>query len=162
MPRVDKNDFIVVTADPLKIDSAISSVSAGEAGATSIFIGTTRNNFDGKSVVRLEYEAYDPMARKEIRKVISNAREKWNLIHVAVHHRTGLVKVGEASIVIAVSSAHRKESLSAVQYLIDTIKATVPIWKKEVYEDGTSWKANKESAIPTKSAVDVVVDREGD
>lgn len=145
-------DTVIITPSELGAEAAAAAVLADGAGATSMFIGTTRDNFDGKTVVRLEYEAYEPMAVKEIHKLIAVARQRWSLIHTAVYHRTGVVAVREASIIIAVSSAHRKESLEAVHYLIDAIKVSVPIWKKEVYEDGSKWKANKESQVGVESA----------
>ncbi|XP_028399025.1 molybdopterin synthase catalytic subunit-like isoform X2 [Dendronephthya gigantea] len=122
-----------------------SLVGSPSAGATSIFVGTTRDTFNGKRVVRLEYEAYEPMAKKELAKICQDIHKKWNVLKIAIVHRIGLVPISEASVVIAISSVHRKESLEAVQYCIDTLKATVPIWKKEVYDDGQStWKENSD------------------
>jgi len=109
------------------------------------FTGTTRDNFHGKKVVRLEYEAYNPMAEKELRKVCAEARRRWKLTRLAIVHRVGVVPIGETSVAIAVSSVHRKDSLEAVCFCIDTLKETVPIWKKEVYENGEEWKENAES-----------------
>ncbi|OCU02541.1 hypothetical protein XELAEV_18008303mg, partial [Xenopus laevis] len=108
--------------------------------------GTTRNTFEGKKVVRLEYESYIPMAEMEIKKIFADVRQQWlHVKHLAVHHRLGLVPVSEASVVIAVSSPHRSDSLDAVKYCINKLKATVPIWKKEVYEEESyKWKENKE------------------
>ncbi|KAK4292933.1 hypothetical protein Pmani_034334 [Petrolisthes manimaculis] len=114
-------------------------------GAISLFVGTTRNTFQGKDVVQLEYEAYIEMAEKEMKSLCKVARKKWPLKHIVIHHRLDLVPVKEASVIIAVSSEHRRESLDAVSYLIDSLKAKVPIWKKEIYTDGNSdWKKNKE------------------
>ena len=93
----------------------------------------------------MEYEAYEPMALKEMYKLCSNIRSQWNVHNIAIHHRLGEVPVKEASVVIAVSSPHRKESLRAVEYAIDALKASVPIWKKEIYDNNTAdWKENKE------------------
>lgn len=101
--------------------------------------------FTGKKVLRLEYEAYVPMAEQELLKICAEARRRWRLTKVALVHRIGLVPIGEASVVVAVSSVHRKDSLEAVHFCIDTLKETVPIWKKEVYEDGGEvWKSNVE------------------
>eukprot|EP00939_MAST-03C_sp_MAST-3C-sp1_P002021 g2021.t1 len=136
---IDVTEKSIVTAD------IIASVASHAAGATSVFIGTTRNSFEGKVVVRLEYEAYDSMAKKVIKELVVSARKRWELMHVSVVHRTGVVASGEASIVIAASSVHRKEAISAVEFLINRIKEAVPIWKKEIYTDGTKWKANKEA-----------------
>ncbi|XP_078367561.1 molybdopterin synthase catalytic subunit-like [Oculina patagonica] len=139
------DDTIVITPDHLHVDQVTDIVGAPSAGAISLFVGTTRDNFEGKTVVRLEYEAYIPMARSEMRKICKQVREKWEVIKIAIFHRIGVVPIGEASVIIAVSSAHRKNSLEAVQYCIDTLKATVPIWKKEVYEQGEpNWKENSE------------------
>ncbi|MGH0169417.1 UNVERIFIED_CONTAM: hypothetical protein FKN15_073506 [Acipenser sinensis] len=93
--------------------------------------GITRNSFEGKKVVELEYEAYIPMAQSEMKKICWDVRRKWPSVkHIAIHHRLGVVPVSEASVIIAISSPHRSESLEAVKYCIDTLKATVPIWKK--------------------------------
>lgn len=94
----------------------------------------------GKKVVQLEYEAYEPMAKKVLLDIIQKARSKWSLKHIAIYHRTGTVPVGEVSVVIAASSAHREDSIHATEYLIDELKASCPIWKREVYEDGSVWK----------------------
>ncbi|XP_069483361.1 molybdopterin synthase catalytic subunit-like [Ambystoma mexicanum] len=139
-------DIIKVSHDKLSSEDVSESVISPSCGAVSLFIGTTRNCFDGKRVTRLEYEAYTPMAESEIQKICLVMRQKWPSIkHITVHHRLGLVPITEASVIIAVSSPHRSEALEAVQYCIDTLKATVPIWKKEIYEEEEySWKENKE------------------
>ena len=96
--------------------------------------------------MRLEYEAYVPMAEKELQVICGEARRRWKLTKIAMVHRIGLVPIGETSVAIAVSSVHRRDSLEAVHFCIDTLKETVPIWKKEVYEDGEVWKQNSEDA----------------
>ncbi|XP_033124657.1 molybdopterin synthase catalytic subunit-like isoform X3 [Anneissia japonica] len=138
-------NVIKIIPDVLKFEDAYNIVGSPSCGAISLFAGTTRDHFEGKKVARLEYEAYVPMAEKEIENICTDIRSKWQVEHIAVFHRLGLVKIGEASVIIAISSNHRKESLEAVQYCIDKLKEMVPIWKKEVYEDGNSdWKANIE------------------
>jgi len=138
-------DFVCVQESPLDLQKLCDMVSAPEAGAVSSFSGNTRNTFEGKKVIRLEYEAYVPMAEKEMLKICDKIRSKWDIISVAIFHRIGVVPIGESSVIIVVSSAHRRESLEAVQFGIDELKATVPIWKKEVYDDNThAWKENKE------------------
>ncbi|XP_060985797.1 molybdopterin synthase catalytic subunit isoform X2 [Dama dama] len=138
-------DIIKFTPEKLSVDEALQLVISPLCGAISLFVGTTRNNFEGKKVISLEYEAYLPMAENEIRKICSDIRQKWPVKHIAVFHRLGLVPVTEASVIIAVSSAHRAASLEAVSYAIDVLKARVPIWKKEIYEESSSsWKRNKE------------------
>ncbi|KAG8519813.1 Molybdopterin synthase catalytic subunit, partial [Galemys pyrenaicus] len=131
MNEVDETpkDIIKFTAEKLSVDEVSQLVISPLCGAISLFVGTTRNNFEGKKVISLEYEAYLPMAENEVRKICSDMRQKWPVKHIAVFHRLGLVPVSEASIIIAVSSAHRAASLEAVSYAIDTLKAKVPIWK---------------------------------
>ncbi|KAM6328137.1 molybdopterin synthase catalytic subunit isoform 2-T2 [Alca torda] len=108
-----------------------SSHQLVEAESAWVLLGTTRNNFEGKKVIHLEYEAYTSMAESEIKKICRDVRQKWPSIkHIAVHHRLGVVPITEASVIIAVSSPHRAESLEAVTYCINTLKASVPIWKK--------------------------------
>ncbi|KAF0434228.1 Molybdopterin biosynthesis MoaE [Gigaspora margarita] len=139
MAKVEK-DFIKLTSDPLVLQDIVDLVKDDQAGAISTFCGTTH-----KTVVRLEYESYIPMAEKEISSIITDVRTKWQLMKVAVYHRLGIVPVGETSVIIAVSSVHRHESLKAAEWLIDTLKEKVPIWKKEIYNDGSSWKENTKS-----------------
>jgi len=135
-----------LSATPLDIAGITNSVTVAETGATTSFIGTTRSSFEGKGVLRLEYEAYAPMALKELVTLCEGARQRWpDVARVAVWHRTGVVPVTEASVVIAVSAAHRRAALEAVAWAIDELKVRVPIWKREVYEDGSAWKANPES-----------------
>ena len=128
------------------------ALGSPQAGALSSFHGTTRDNFNGKTVTRLEYECYVPMAMKELKKLCEMAFEKWSLIKVNISHRIGEVPVSEESVVIWVSSAHRQDGLDAVNFLIDKLKERVPIWKKEWYESTSSedgdnegvWKTNCE------------------
>lgn len=143
-------DFIGLVDSKLNIEEIVDSVKSPKCGAVSVFMGTTRDNCDGLKVVRLVYEAYETMARKAMKKVCNEVRKKWpDIVHIAIYHRTGDVPVTEASVVIAVSSPHRQDSLSAVQFAIDSLKASVPVWKKEEYEDSdveAKWKENKECA----------------
>jgi len=138
-------DYFKIVEEPISLDHLITLVSSPEAGAISTFSGTTRNNFEGKKVLKLQYEAYKPMAEKEMKKICQDIRNIWEVLKIAMVHRIGDVPIGESSVIIAVSSAHRRESLDAVSYAIDAIKSTVPIWKKEYYENSASqWKENKE------------------
>mmetsp|Transcript_40464 Transcript_40464/g.56226 ORF Transcript_40464/g.56226 Transcript_40464/m.56226 type:complete len:155 (+) Transcript_40464:424-888(+) len=140
-----KRVFVGLTSDVIEIQKQIDDVSDAGCGAISTFLGTTRNNFDGKTVLYLEYECYESMALKKMKEISEEALGRWEGIHrISVIHRLGKVPVKEASISIVVSSPHRKDSLLAVQWLIDTLKAVVPIWKKEFYSDGSSWKQNSE------------------
>ncbi|KAJ3696281.1 hypothetical protein LUZ60_001658 [Juncus effusus] len=129
---------------PIDIARLMNHVRHPAAGAVATFEGTTRDTFDGRRVVELRYEAYEPMAIKRLAAACAAARDKWRLIGLAVSHRLGVVPVGEASVFVAASAVHRSDAMEACRYLIDEIKAGVPIWKKEVYEDGEIWKENKE------------------
>ncbi len=111
------------------------------AGGTVVFCGTVRNQTQGKEVVRLEFEAYEPMAVREMEKIARTIVDKWGAHHVCMHHRVGSLGVGELAVIIAVSTPHRKAAFEACEYAIDTLKETVPIWKKEVFEDGEVWVA---------------------
>lgn len=106
-----------------------------------MFIGTVRDATKGKPVVRLEFESYVPMAMSEMSKLAEQAMAKWPLHKVLLHHRTGVLQIGEVPVVIAVSAAHRAAAFDACRFLIDTLKQTVPIWKKEIFEDGEVWVA---------------------
>jgi len=143
VPAENKN-VCVVTEDKLDVSAICNEVGDPSVGAISTFIGVTRNHFEQKEVLKLEYEAYKPMAEKELLKICEQVRSNWDVKHIAMYHKIGLVPIGEASVIIAISSVHRTESLEAVHYAIDELKATVPIWKKEFYADGSTWKGNAE------------------
>lgn len=124
---------------PLSVQDCEAFVQAPDAGGTVVFIGTVRNRTQGKTVVRLEFEAYEPMALSEMRKIAEHALRQFAVHRVAIHHRTGVLDIGDIPVVIAVSAAHRAAAFEACQYCIDTLKLTVPIWKKEIFEDGEVW-----------------------
>ncbi len=126
---------------PLDITACISSVLHPASGGIDVFIGTVRNETKGKPVVRLEFEAYETMALREMRKIADEARSKWPLHALVLHHRTGVLMPGEVAVVIAVSAKHRDSAFKACRFVIDTLKQTVPVWKKEVFEDGEVWVA---------------------
>jgi molybdopterin synthase catalytic subunit len=132
--------MLEITDKPIDVKKVIDSVSNHGAGAVNVFIGTVRNAAaNTKQVIHLEYEAYQPMALSEINKIITEASSRWPILGCAVSHRTGILKPGEVSVVVAVSTPHRKESFAACQFIIDTLKAKAPIWKKEVFNDGEEW-----------------------
>ena len=143
--------MICLVNEAIDVNAVVASVLDPTAGGLALFIGTTRDSFttnDGvvKSVVQLEYEAYQPMAIKEMSKIATLAREKWpELTNISFVHRLGIVPVMEASIVIAVSSPHRTDALAAVPWMTDQLKHRVPIFKREVYLDGSEWKQNDNS-----------------
>lgn len=114
---------------------------APESGGIDVFIGTVRNATKGKPVIRLEFEAYEKMARKEMEKIAAQVISKWPVHKILIHHRTGALAVGEIPVIIAVAAAHRAAAFEACRWSIDTLKETVPIWKKEIFEDGEVWVA---------------------
>jgi molybdopterin synthase catalytic subunit len=128
-----------LSEQPLSLDDAVREVASDDAGAIATFTGTTRAHARGRQVVRLEYEAYEGMAEAEMERIAVELRERYELIGVAIHHRTGIVEIGEASVVIAVSAAHRGDALAACRDAIDVLKQTVPLWKKEIYVGGEEW-----------------------
>ncbi|MCE2893832.1 MAG: molybdenum cofactor biosynthesis protein MoaE [Flammeovirgaceae bacterium] len=131
--------MIVITHNSIDIQNVIRSAESADAGALNVFIGTVRSKTGEKKVIRLEYEAYEPMAILELKKIIEMAKEKWNLKGWAISHRVGTLNIGDVAVVVAVSTAHRKESFEACQFIIDSLKQTVPIWKKEVFDGGEEW-----------------------
>ncbi|HEX9443012.1 MAG TPA: molybdenum cofactor biosynthesis protein MoaE [Candidatus Binatia bacterium] len=128
-----------VVREPIGIEELVRSVGDPAAGAVATFIGTTRNHNDGRSVIALDYDAYPEMAEKELRRIGDDAGKKWKIERMAITHRVGPVAIGEASVVIAVSAAHRDDAFQACRFAIEEIKKTVPIWKKEIYEGGEVW-----------------------
>ncbi|GAB4855946.1 Molybdopterin synthase catalytic subunit [Ancistrocladus abbreviatus] len=146
MAAEEEKTLIEILEESTLIDiiKYINYVQDPECGAIATFSSTTRDTFEGKTVVELRYEAYVPMAVRCIKSICSLARSTWNLNSIAVAHCLGPVPVGETSIFIALSSIHRVDALDACKFLIDEIKATVPIWKKEVHANAEIWKENKE------------------
>ena len=138
----DKETYLEITHKPLNNLTIEESMRRESTGASVTFLGTTRNNFENKIVIQLAYECYLPMAMNEMIKIVEECRVKWPEISgIGVVHRIGEVKVKEISIVVVVSSPHRPDAFNAAQYLVDHVKKTVPIWKNEMYDDGTSlWK----------------------
>lgn len=133
------NDWIEILAAALPVQRAIEFVADSGAGGIAIFLGTTRNETraDGRVLLALDYEAYGEMAIEQMRDLARRAREKWPIIKLALLHRTGRVALAEPSVVIAVSTPHRGEAFDACQWLIDTLKSEVTIWKKEIWADGS-------------------------
>jgi molybdopterin synthase catalytic subunit len=137
--QLNKFPMIKITEKPIDVQKVIETASSLNAGAVNVFVGTVRNNAHGKKVLWLEYEAYETMAVAEIRRIIEDSSHRWPLLGWAVTHRIGTLKPGETAVAVAVSTPHRKDSFEACQYIIDTLKANAPIWKKEVFEDGEEW-----------------------
>ncbi len=131
--------MIKITEKPVDVQRVIDTASSLGAGAVSVFVGTVRNTANGKNVLWLEYEAYEARAVAEIKKIFEEASSRWGLLGWAVSHRVGTLKPGEVSVVVAVSTPHRRDSFAACEFIVEGLKERVPIWKKEVFEDGEEW-----------------------
>jgi molybdopterin synthase catalytic subunit len=138
IPPVSGGAFLL-SGDPLDPAAAAAEVSSDDAGAVATFVGTVRRRSRGRAVLYLEYEAYEEMAEQMLHALAEELKAKHELSEVAIHHRVGRVEIGEPSVVIAVSAPHRAPALEACREAIDTLKETVPLWKKEVYEGGAEW-----------------------
>jgi len=132
---------IQLRSDVLDAQTCLDAVASDGAGGHVVFVGTVRDQTLGKRVNRLDFESYEPMALKEMRKIADRAMENWPLLGISVHHRVGELSIGDIPVIIAVSSAHRKEAFTACEFIIDELKKTVPIWKKEYFDDGEVWVA---------------------
>jgi len=133
------NELIHLTQDPLDTDKIVSLVCRADLGGVNVFIGVVRDQTKGKKVLRLEYEAYEPMAVAEMTKIANMVTEQWPRAVIAIHHRVGTLQIGAAAVVIAVATPHRDEAFAACKFAIDTLKERVTIWKKEIFEDGEEW-----------------------
>lgn len=131
------NELIKITTEVIDEAAVLKSVRSDEAGAVILFVGTTRQFTDGRETSRLVYECYEEMAVKKLTELHSVACEKWPIEKCAIVHRVGKVELGESSIAVAVSTPHRIDAFAAAQWLMDTIKKEVPIWKQENWADGT-------------------------
>ncbi len=140
--------MIEITHDELNAAEVEARVRHPGAGAIVVFVGATRDNTAGRKVLALEYEAYRPMADEQLERVASEMQERWDLTGVAIAHRLGRLDIGEASLVVAVSSAHRKEAFDACHFSVDRIKQIVPIWKKEYFEGGEVWVGSQADFDP--------------
>ncbi len=136
-----KNKYIDIqlTQETLVLSECVNFVSSDSAGGIVNFVGTVRNLTKGKTVLRLDFEAYEPMAVSEMQKIAEKALEKFDIQKIAIHHRIGVLSINEVPVIISVSSSHRNAAFEACQFAIDTLKETVPIWKKEHFEDGEIW-----------------------
>jgi molybdopterin synthase catalytic subunit len=131
--------LIQLTRQPLDRDALIAAVSDPAMGGIVVFEGVVRDNARGKQVRYLEYDVYEEMAQQQIQQIIAEAEQRWGAQRVAVAHRFGRLEIGEASVIIVVASPHRAEAFEVCRYIIDTLKNTVPIWKKEVATNGEEW-----------------------
>ncbi len=131
--------MIKIFQEPINVNEVVDNVKSNAAGAIDVFIGTVRDKTSEKEVSKLDFEAYESMAIKEIEKIVLKAKNKWPVQKMSIYHRKGILDVGDVAVVIAVSTPHRKDAFEACQFAIDTLKETVPIWKKEVFADGEVW-----------------------
>ena len=134
-----QNTSIKITAEKLKIQDCYDFVIDASCGGIALFVGTVRNQTQNKEVTLLDFSTYKPMAVKEMQKISDKALVDFDILKIAIHHAEGELKIGDIPVIIAVSSAHRKAAFAACQYAIDTLKETVPIWKKEHFVDGEVW-----------------------
>ena len=142
-----------IVEQPIEITRLLAAVGRPDAGAVATFIGTTRDHNSGRRVTRLEYEAYPPMALREMRRIGDEAIERFSAKAVAIVHRIGVVEIGEASVAIAASAAHRDAAFAACRFAIDRLKEIVPIWKKEHYEGGEIWIGAQQGGLPATESV---------
>lgn len=130
---------VKITAQKLNLQDCITFVEDDACGGIVTFVGTVRNVTQNKTVTLLDFSSYEPMALKEMQKIATKALKKFSIHKIAIHHAIGELKIGDVPVIIAVSSAHRKMAFEACEYAIDTLKDSVPIWKKEHFEDGEVW-----------------------
>ena len=133
------NISIKVTSEKLNLQECYSFVTDPSCGGIAVFVGTVRDSTQNKEVTKLDFSTYKPMAIKEMEKIAMEALEKFDIKKIAIHHAEGLLQIEDVPVIIAVSSKHRKASFDACEYAIDTLKETVPIWKKEYFTDGEVW-----------------------
>ena len=139
MVDTEKNIEIILQEAPLELSKCQAFVESPSCGGIVHFIGTVRNHTKGRFVIKLDFEAYKPMAISEMHKIAEEAIKKFDIHKIAIHHRVGVLEIGEIPVIITVSSFHRSAAFEACQFSIDRLKETVPIWKKEYFEDGEVW-----------------------
>ena len=140
--------MFAITRDPLDPRPLVEAVRRDESGAVALFYGVVRNNNMGRTVQYLEYDAYESMALKKLREVAEEVCARFPVTGVGALHRIGRLEIGETSLLVAVSSPHRREALEACHYAVDRIKETVPVWKKEVWDDGSEWIEGHVPEVP--------------
>jgi MoaE-MoaD fusion protein len=139
----DSEQVVALCSEPIQSEKWIEAAKRGEDGAVVVFDGIVRNHTRGRETLYLDYEAYDKLAEKQMKELASEARARFGVRHVTVIHRLGRLNVGETSVLIVVASAHRAQAFEACRWIIDTLKKTVPIWKKETFADGVVWAAGE-------------------
>lgn len=158
-PEQTSDDWVEVTPDVLDVSAASEFVCSPESGAIVVFLGTVRDHAPGKAgVTHLEYEAYEGVVEPKITEVVADARERWPLQRVAALHRIGELAVGEISVIVAASSAHRGPAFAAARFLIDELKMRAPIWKKEHWPGGAEWVREDQERQPHQDLAESVAD----
>jgi molybdopterin synthase catalytic subunit len=137
--RAAKEVFVALTREPIDAQKLVTAARRGEDGAVVVFDGVVRNNSRGRKTLYLDYEAYEEMAARQMNALAREARSRFGVRHVTMVHRLGRLQVGETSVLIVAASEHRVQAFEACRWLIDTLKKTVPIWKKETFQDGAVW-----------------------
>lgn len=142
------SDFTELTTDPISIESVARRVVPPECGATVTLDGYVRRFTRGRETLYLVYEAYDEMAKKEMKKLVEQAKKDFEISNVGIVHRIGRLEIGETSVVISIAAPHRRAAFAACEWIIGELKRTVPIWKKEIYSDGEHWVEGDASITP--------------
>lgn len=151
-----ESGFVGLTRERIDAEKLVAEAKRGEDGAVVVFDGIVRNNSRGRATLHLDYEAYEEMALKQMRQLAAEVRERFKVRQVTLVHRLGRLEIGETSVLIVVASAHRAQAFEACRWVIDTLKQTVPIWKKETFADGAVWAQG--DPFPAGMAVDPKVD----
>ena len=145
---VSGGEMLELVREPIRVDALLDAVRHSGAGAVVLFLGTVRRHSRGREVQRLEYEAYDALARAEMARIATHTAQRWG-VRIAIVHRMGTLAIGEISVAIAVAAPHRRDAFEAGRFAIDTLKRTVPIWKKEVWAEGAEWIGQDEPPTAT-------------
>jgi molybdopterin synthase catalytic subunit len=148
MPNPPSGDLILLVHKPIETDALVNHVRTGADGAIVTFDGCVRNQSHGRPTLYLDYEAYESMALAKMQEIAAEVHAKFAIDRVAVAHRLGRLEIGETSVFIAVSAPHRAAAFDACRYAIDTLKRSVPIWKKEYFEDGAIWADGELPPVP--------------
>jgi len=155
----EQPNVVALTREPIDAEKLVAETKSGEDGAVVVFDGIVRNNTRGRRTLHLDYEAYEEMALKQMEGLAEQAREKFGVRQVTIVHRMGRLGIGETSVLIVVASAHRGAAFEACRWVIDTLKKTVPIWKKETFADGAVWADGE--PFPPELALDPEASHEG-
>ena len=140
--------MIEITKNPIDTSKTLAAVQSELAGASVLFVGSTRKMTNGRETLKLNYQCYEELATKKIAEILELAKSKWNIVEASIVHRVGVVDLGEASIAVAVSSPHRVDCFESAKWLVDELKQQVPIWKQEFWADGSTEWIHPDGATP--------------